>query len=50
MCFRVFASAQQAMPVPCRVRMSRTCHYADAVACTCRWLLGATTRRPVTKD
>ncbi len=25
-------------------------HYADAVACTCRWLLGGTTRPPVTPD
>jgi hypothetical protein len=25
-------------------------HYADAVACTCRWLLGGTTTPPVTDD
>jgi hypothetical protein len=25
-------------------------HYADAVACTCRWLLGGTTTPPVTND
>lgn len=24
-------------------------HYADAVACTCRWLLGGTTKSPVTE-
>jgi hypothetical protein len=25
-------------------------HYADAVACTCRWLLGGTTRPPITPE
>jgi hypothetical protein len=25
-------------------------HYADAIACTCRWLLGGTTRQPVTQE